>query len=797
MPNLIRNLPVKSACMLSSRLGFQLALVSGALCLLAGCGGPEAEPESGGGVSAFALNQVSLLEGPFLHARQLDEKTVLAYEPDRLLARFRTQAGLQPKAEPYGGWEGESLAGHSLGHYLSACNLLYQGTGNTEFRDRSDYIVSELAACQQADGEGYIGAFDNGKRIFEDEVALGDIRSQGFDLNGIWAPFYTHHKVLAGLRDAYRLGGNAQALEVARRFADWIEKVLSGLDPGQMQQVLNCEHGGMNEVLADLYTETGDGRYLALAGRFYHEAVLGPLAAGYDSLAGLHGNTQFPKLIGLTKRFLITGDSTDYRAASFFWDRVVHHHSYVTGGNTNHEYFGKPDQLSMRLSPETTETCNVYNMLKLTDLLFRIDPTPEAMDYYERGLLNHILASQNPEDGRVTYFLSLAMGGFKAFQDPFSFTCCVGSGMENHAQYNAPVFYHQDNALWVTQFIASQLDWEAKGIRVTQQTQFPVEQGTTLAFALETPTRFTLKVRRPAWAEKGVRLLLNGKEFAAQTDNRGFLSLTRTWEDGDRLEVQMPFALRAEAMPDNPNRLAVLYGPLVLAGDLGVPEDGNAERPDAVPTLIRENTAPETWLEPAGAPNTFKFREGVARNVVTLRPLYGLNDRRYTVYWDLYSPAQWEAHREEIQRERDAYTKLVRETYDFFQPGQMQPERDHAYQGEATYIVEMKGRTARQAERGGWFSFEMAIPESGPVDLVFEYWGGYTGSKTFDIVVEGQTIATQNISGIKDGAFLTRRYAVPEALSRGKKRLQVRISPHAGHRGGPVFGVRSMAREGA
>ena len=781
----------------SSCLVFQRVLVSGALCLLAACGSPEAEPASAGGVSAFALHQVSLLEGPFLHARQMDEKTVLAYEPDRLLARFRMQAGLQPKAEPYGGWEGESLAGHSLGHYLSACNLLFQSTGNREFRNRSDYIVSELAACQQADGAGYIGAFDNGKRIFEEEVAVGNIRSQGFDLNGIWAPFYTHHKVLAGLRDAYRLGGNARALEVARHFADWIEKVLSGLDHGQMQQVLNCEHGGMNEVLADLYADTGDGRYLALAGRFYHEAVLGPLADGHDSLAGLHGNTQFPKLIGLTKRFLITGDSSDYRAASFFWDRVVHHHSYVTGGITNHEYFGKPDQLSMRLSPETTETCNVYNMLKLTDLLFRIDPTPEAMDYYERGLLNHILASQNPEDGRVTYFLALAMGGFKAFQDPYSFTCCVGSGMENHAQYNAPVYYHQDHALWVTQFIASELDWEARGVRVTQQTEFPKEQGTTLAFAMEEPARFTLKMRRPAWAEKGVRLLLNGKELPGQTDNRGFLSLTRTWEDGDRLEVQMPFALRAEAMPDNPNRLAVLYGPLVLAGDLGVPEDGNAERPDVVPTLIREQMAPETWLEPAGEPNTFRFREGVARNVITLRPLYGLNDRRYTVYWDLYSPQQWETHREEIRREQEAYGKLVRETFDFFQPGQMQPERDHTYQGEATYIVEMKGRTARQAERGGWFSFEMDIPESGPVDLVFEYWGGYTGSKTFDIVVDGQSIATQNIRGIKDGAFLTRRYAVPEALSRGKKRLQVRISPHVGHRGGPVFGVRSMAREGA
>ncbi len=761
-----------------------------------GCAEKAQEPEFAEGVAAFPLEAVNLLEGPFKHARDLDEQTVLAYEPDRLLARFRIQAGLEPRAEAYGGWEGESLAGHTLGHYLSALNLLYKGTGNAEYKRRSDYIVNELAAIQEADGDGYLGAFDNGKRIFEDEVARGDIRSQGFDLNGIWAPFYTHHKVLAGLRDAYRLGGNPQALIVARAFADWIGGVLAGLNHDQMQQVLNCEHGGMNEVLVDLYDDTGEARYLELAGRFYHEAVLGPLAAGADSLAGLHGNTQFPKLIGLTKRFLVTGDSTDYRAASFFWDRVVHHHSYVTGGNTNHEYFGKPDQLSMRLSPETTETCNVYNMLKLTDLLFQIDPAPEAMDYYERGLLNHILASQNPQDGKVTYFLSLAMGGFKAFQDPYSFTCCVGSGMENHARYNSSIYYEQGNALWVAQFVASELDWASKGVQVSQQTKFPELQGTTLVFSMAQPTPFVLKLRRPYWAEQGVALKLNGETLQVESDSRGFLSINRTWANGDRLDIAMPFNLRTEAMPDNPNRLAVMYGPLVLAGDLGILEDGNAERPETVPTLIRENTTPESWLEPAGEANTFRFREGIARNVITLKPLYALNDRRYTVYWDFYSPGQWEAHREAIGSEQKAYRKLVEETFDFFQPGQMQPERDHAYQGEATHIVEMKGRTARQAERGGWFSFEMGIPEAGPVDLVFEYWGGYTGSKTFDIVVDGQTIATQNISGIKDGAFLTRRYPVPEELSRGKKRLAVRIAPHAGHRGGPVFGVRSTRREG-
>ncbi|MDG1572677.1 glycoside hydrolase family 127 protein [Robiginitalea sp. M366] len=767
-------------------------LVSSLLTLFLACHNPADLVEEKGNLQAFTPPQVQLRDGPFRHARKLDEQTVLGYETDRLLSRFRTQAGLEPKAPPYGGWEGESLAGHTLGHYLTACNLLGSSTGNPEFRRRSDYIVSELAACQQAGGDGYLGAFDQGKEIFETEIAQGDIRSQGFDLNGIWAPFYTHHKVLAGLRDAYRIGGNAQALEVARAFADWIEKVLAGLDDEQMQEVLHCEHGGMSEVLVDLYTDTGEPRYLELAGRFYHKAVLDPLVAGRDSLSGLHGNTQFPKLIGLAKRFQATGDSLDYRAASFFWDRVVNHHSYVTGGNTNHEYFGQPDQLSMRLGPQTTETCNVYNMLKLTDLLFRLHPTPEALDYYERAQLNHILASQHPQTGEVTYFLSLAQGGRKAFQDPFSFTCCVGSGMENHARYPQAAYYHRGDALWVAQFIASEVHWEAKGVRLTQETRFPETQGTTLRVALETPVNFSLKLRRPAWTDSGMRLLLNGEEVTATEDGNGFLSLDRTWQDGDRVDVEMPFHLRLEAMPDNPNRLAVCYGPLVLAGNLGPLEDGPAERPDLMPILIREDQAPESWLEPAGAPNTFRFREGVADTVITLNPLYTLYDQFYTVYWDLYTPGQWAAWQEELQEEKEAYMQLVRNTYDFFQPGEMQPERDHNYQGEDTYVVEMKGRKARQAERGGWFSFQMDIPPDGPAALVFEYWGGYTGSKTFDIVVDGQVVATENISGIRDGAFLTRSYPLPPGLTRGKTRVEIRISPHTGHRGGPVFGVRTL-----
>ena len=310
-------------------------------------------------VKSFQLNDVTLLDGPFKHATELNKASLLNYNPDRLLARFRIEAGLEPKAEPYGGWEAESLAGHSLGHHLSACALMFQTTGDIVFKERTAYTVNELAEVQETNGDGYMGAFSNGKKIFEEEIAKGIIRSQGFDLNGIWAPFYTHHKVMAGLRDAYRVFGNEQALEVEKQFADWIGSIVLGLTNEQLQEMMHCEFGGVQETLADLYVDTGDDNYLEIAKIFHHEAIIDPLTDGQDILPGKHGNTQIPKLIASSRLYEITGKENYRKPAEFFWNTVVNHHSYVTGGHGNHEYFGAPDKLRNRLSNGTTETCNV------------------------------------------------------------------------------------------------------------------------------------------------------------------------------------------------------------------------------------------------------------------------------------------------------------------------------------------------------------------------------------------------------------------------------------------------------
>ncbi|MCB0668029.1 MAG: glycoside hydrolase family 127 protein [Saprospiraceae bacterium] len=747
-------------------------------------------------VEPFPITAVTLLEGPFKHATELDKRTLLSYESNRLLARFRLQAGLEPKGASYGGWEAESLAGHTLGHYLSACALMYQTSGDQQFKDRVDYIVSELADVQEANGDGYIGAFDNGKKIFEEEVARGEIRSQSFNLNGIWSPFYTHHKVMAGLRDAFRLTGNDQALEVESKFADWIGSIVLPLNNEELQDMLNCEFGGIQETLVDLFADTGDQKYLEIAQRFHHEAVIDPLIEGRDILPGIHGNTQIPKLIASARLYEIEEKDEERSAAEFFWDRVVHHHSYVTGGHGNHEYFGQPDQLRSRLSNETTETCNVYNMLKLSRHLFLWKPRADVADFYERALFNHILSSQHPETGQVIYNLSLEMGGYKEYQDPEWFTCCVGSGMETHAKYGANIYYHNDEELFVSQYLASEVKWEEKKLKLIQETDYPDQSTTRFTFELEEPVQFTFYVRYPSWAEKGIHIAINGQKQPVDATPGSFLALIREWSNGDLVEVELPFSLHLESMPDDSNRIALLYGPLVLAGDLGAVDAEKANTADFVPVLITRDRSPATWLETVeGEINTFRTKGVGYPREVTLKPFYKTHDRRYSVYFDLYTEESYQKFLAEEEAKVVARQKLEEATYDRFQPGDSLDEIEHHLQGEDLNIMrDFKGRDARGAERGGWLSFEMSLPpEVG--ELVIEYWGGFTGGKTFDILIDNTKIATENISGKKDGEFINVSYSIPAELSANKSKITIRFDPHDGSRAGPFFYARTVANQ--
>jgi DUF1680 family protein len=754
-------------------------------------GGPEVV---GFRALPFDLGDVKLLAGPFKHATELNVKSLLNYEPDRLLAKFRNEAGLEPKAEHYHGWEDDTIAGHSLGHYLSACSMMYKTTGDKRFLKRVNYIVAELASCQEADSDGYIGAFPDGKRILEEEVAKGNIRSKGFDLNGIWVPYYTQHKVMSGLNDAYHLCLNQKALEIEKRFAGWLEGIVMELNDEQVQKMLHCEHGGINEALADLYADTEDERYLKMAQQFHHKTILDPLAEGKDILPGKHGNTQIPKIVGLARLYELTGNETDRKTAEFFWDRVVNHHSYVTGGHGNHEYFGEPDKLRDRLSQGTTETCNVYNMLKLSRHLFAWEAQAEVADFYERALFNHILSSQHPENGRVIYNLSLAQGGYKVYQDPYWFTCCVGSGMENHSKYGRNIYFHNNEELFIFQYIASELDWKEKGIKVRQTTKYPKEQGTTLEFICEKPETLTLQIRYPLWAEKGIEIKVNGKNKKVNEAPGSFIPLRRKWKKGDRVEVNMPFSLRLEAMPDDETRVAIMFGPLVLAGDLGPITDAKAGDNLNVPVLMTEVRDPAIWIEPVtGQSNTFKTI-GVGRpQDVILKPFYKTHERRYSIYWDMFTEALWEEKQQAYQAEIERKKKLEEMTVDFVQPGEMQPERDHNFKGEKTNTGSFRNRKFRES-REGWFSFEMKVFRGQPMALTVNYWGGYPGSKTFDIMVDGKVIATENISNKKDGYFIDVTYDIPDKLTFDKRMVTITFKAHKGNIAGPVFGIRVIKR---
>jgi uncharacterized protein len=430
-------------------------------------------------------------------------------------------------------------------------------------------------------------------------------------------------------------------------------------------------------------------------------------------------------------------------------------------------------------------------MLKLSNHLFEWNTTPKVADFYERALFNHILSSQNPDNGEVVYNLSLDMGGYKAFQDPGDFTCCIGTAMESHSKYGSSIYFHNNDELYVYQYIASELTWKEKGLTVKQTTTYPEEQGTTLDISCSNPVKLTLYVRYPYWAQNGIEILVNGKKKSYSEKPGSFIPLSRTWNSGDRVEVHIPFSLRLESMPDDSSRVAIMYGPLVLAGELGAVEDTASLSPLYVPVLMTSDRNPASWLNPVkDQPNTFVLTAGRPRNV-TLKPFYKVYNERYTVYWDMFSETDWMQKQANYVAMLVFKKKLDKATIDFFQPGEMQPERNHKFTGENLELGRFKERPYRDT-RSGWFSADMKIDPSLANKVVAEYWGGFPGSKTFDILVNGKVIATENISNKKDGEFIFGEYPIPQEMTRGKKTVSVKFEAHKGNTAGPVFSLRTV-----
>jgi len=586
----------------------------------------------------FDLADVQLLDSPFKQAMDINAKYLLALEPDRFLSNFRTVAGLPPKASIYGGWESPTTgAGRCLGHYLSAISLQYRATADPLFSQRIGYIVDELETCQDANGDGYVGALPNAKDVFA-KLAAGDAKA----LYQSRVPWYIIHKLMAGLRDACSLAGVVRAKTVLIKFADWAITTTGGLDDTQFQIMLGQEHGGMREVIADVYAMTNDTKYLNLANRFAHHAVLDPLTEEEDKLAGLHANTQIPKIIGSARIYELTGDKQEAALSKYFWSEVVYHHTYITGGISTHEHFESPDKLSLSLT--NIETCITYNMLKLTRHLFEWNPDAEYADYYERALYNDILASQEPETGMFTYYQALLPGHYRSYSTPtHDFWCCVGTGMENHTQYGNSIYFHLDNELFVNLFIPSILDWKDKGLIIRQETSYPESDMIFFKIKAQHPTELTLKVRYPSWAQSGMSVKINGQPFAISAQPRSYAEIQRLWVDGDEVQVQIPFGLRTETMPGDSGKISILYGPLVLGGQLGevtdlklryawhTPKDDFSD----VPSFKSKGQPIEEWVQPvAGKSLTFQTVNVGQPHDVTLVPFYRQAHERYTVYWD-------------------------------------------------------------------------------------------------------------------------------------------------------------------
>lgn len=615
------------------------------------------------GAQEFPLSAVKLLDSPFRRAMETDKAYLLRLEPDRFLAGFRREAGLPKKADPYGGWETipekgrYSLAGQALGHYLSALSLMTSATGDVECRRRIEYIVQELSECQKTAGTGILCAFPESKQIFA-ELAAGQIKSDHlFGLNGGYVPLYVTHKVMAGLRDAWMLLGNQEARDVLIRMADWLDTVFKDLTDAQIRELLETEHGGIMELVADVYAITGDNRYLALAKRLNHQSLFEPMTRGEDVLTGQHANAQIPKVIGMERIYQLTGEQAFGKAARFFWDNVVHTRSFVIGGHGENEFFFDPDAFATKgvISETGPETCNTYNMIKLSRRLWLVNPSVDIADFIERALYNHILPSQEPEHSGFVYFTSMRPGHYRTYSsETEDFWCCTDTGMENHAKYGEFIYAHSGNRLWVDLLIPSELNWAEQGMTLRLDTHFPEDGKATLSFSAKEPRKLAIAIRCPIWLESGaMKVAVNGVREPVEAKPGSYAVVERTWKTGDKLELEWPLKVRTEMLPRSKEWISVLWGPVVLAGELGIEElEGldfsrthsyaapNPRPVEKAPAFIGSADDVLAKVKPVeGKPLAFRTVGLGSPADVSLAPFYRVHRQRYAIYWKLMASA--------------------------------------------------------------------------------------------------------------------------------------------------------------
>jgi uncharacterized protein len=760
----------------------------------------------------FPLSAVRLLDSPFKHASDLNAGYVMAHDPDRLLAPFLMDAGLESKASRYGNWENSGLDGHTAGHYLTSLALMVASQGNQEARERLEYMVSELARCQKANGNGYVGGIPGGLAMWT-EIAAGNIRAGGFSLNGKWVPLYNIHKLFAGLYDAYVFAQNKKALEVLIGLSDFFVDICSNLTDEQMQTMLISEHGGMNEALADVYNLSGNEKYLQLAKRFSHKAILEPLLVPEDRLTGLHANTQIPKVVGFMRIAELTGDGSWENASRFFWETVVENRSIAIGGNSTHEHFHPTDNFSSMIETrEGPETCNTYNMMKLSRLLYRNGGNLRYIDYYERAMYNHILGSQHPGHGGLVYFTPMRPQHYRVYSNPgHTFWCCVGSGIENHAKYGELIYARDNSNLYINLFVPSELKWNEKGLSLTQITHYPESERTLLKLSLSSPSEFTVFIRHPRWNDKApLKVKVNGRRIRGDSKPGEYFAITRTWKEGDRIEVKFDMYTYGEMFPDNSPYMALLHGPVVLAAATGtenlngiIADDSRMGHVANGPLITREE-APvmiidnDNWtrkITPVrGKPLNFRMKDLLhpqTANDLELIPFYQLHDARYIIYWEISTPEKLAERQEELRLREQELMAIEAITIDQIDTGQQQPESDHNIRFHNSEAGVFMDRHWRHAE--GWFSYDLNDPGNEAATLRVTY-SGFDRGRNFDILLNQQLLATVSLDGSYGGGFVEVDYPIPaEILSQNTDgKMEIMFRAHENSMAGGVFFIRLM-----
>ncbi|MDC8829684.1 glycoside hydrolase family 127 protein [Alteromonas gilva] len=763
----------------------------------------------------FDLQQVRITDGPFAHAMHTNVNYLLAMEPDKLLAPYLREAGIAAKSESYGNWENTGLDGHIGGHYLSALSLAYAATGDTSLVERLDYMLDELKAAQEA-GDGYLGGIPNSAAMWA-EIKAGNINADLFSLNERWVPLYNIDKIFHGLRDAYEIAHREQAKTMLMDLGAWMLDITANLSDEQIQQMLYSEHGGLNEVFADMANISGDARYLALGRKFTHNTILDPLTKQQDKLTGLHANTQIPKIIGALRVAELDDDQVWIDAAKFFWQTVTQRRSVSIGGNSVREHFhDEQDFTPMVEDIEGPETCNTYNMMKLSKMLFLHTGEQRYLDFYERATYNHILSSQHPEHGGLVYFTSMRPGHYRMYSSVHdSMWCCVGSGIENHSKYGELVFTHTDNAVWVNLFMSATVNWQSKGVVIEQQTRFPDQDEVSLVIGTnDTPATFTLNIRQPEWASKALEVKVNGQPAQAVVAD-GYVQINRQWQHNDKVTFNLHPELTVEQLPDGQDYYSVLYGPVVMATPVTAFQDealnfvaddsrmghiaaGPVCPPEALPIMLGE---PQVFLnnlqrEDANqlafiAQNNVAIAEPVKpQSAARLVPFFRLHDSRYQVYWPQLDKSGFDQFVTDASARADNEAALAAMTVDKITPGEQQPEVEHDFKGQDTQAGVNNGRHWRDAS--GYFQYRLSNPEKRATALRLTYFSGDV-DRRFDVLINGEVLASVTLpEGQPEADFYTVDYPLSQAMTTAEE-LTLKFAAKPGSVAGGIYGIRLIA----